>query len=391
MTLSLDGVTVVELSTSIAGPFAGQILGDLGADVIKVERPGSGDDTRTWGPPFWEGESAAFLAMNRNKRSVDLDLKDSRDLAAMKELLATADVFIQNMRPGSLEPLGLGYGELSARNPRLVVADMSGYGPGGPKGMEPAYDPLLQAWGGLMSLTGEIGGTPVRVPASILDQGTAMWTAIGVLDALIRREATGHGSHVETSLLATALQWLPGQFMGYFADGTVPKPAGSGNSVIAPYQAFAALDGHLIIAAGNNAIFERMCAALGLEELVADPRFADNPSRVTNRPELVGLITARTRTQTVAELCSLLAKHQVPATPIQTLDQVANDPHVQSIGVFIESPHPRIPGFRSIALPVKRDGSWPAVRLVPPLLGEHRHQLLDEVRESTEPNEVERP
>ena len=309
---SLEGIRVVDVTMSVAGPFATQILGDLGADVIKVERPEVGDDTRRWGPPFWEGESCTFSALNRNKRSVVLDLKDDRDRESFVDLVSGADVFVQNLRPGSLTKLGLGHEEMRARNPRLVYCDMTGYGLEGPRASAPAYDPLMQAFGGLMSLNGEEGRAPARIPASILDQGTGMWTAIAVLDALRTRERTGEGAHVHTSLLNTALMWLPSQIMGYFAAGVVPQRLGSGTVGIYPYAAFPTSDSWVIIAAGNENLWQRLCSVIGREELTRDERFLLNPDRVAHREELFEELATTLRTSDGA---TWVQSARLPASP----------------------------------------------------------------------------
>lgn len=376
---SLTGVRVVDLTGSVAGPFATQILGDLGADVIKIERLGSGDDTRSWGPPFWNGESATFLSLNRNKRSLSVDLKSEKGLALVRELLDTADVFIQNLRPGSTARLGLSHEELAATNPRIIVCDISGFGPRGAMKDDVAYDPLLQGFGGLMSLTGEQGGPPVRIPASILDQGTALWSVIGILAALRERERTGRGALVQTSLLGTALQWLPAQITGYLADGTVPVRLGSGTVGIAPYQAFRTADGHLVIAAGNDRLYARLCEVLGRPELIDDERFIDNPTRVQNRRELIEELEASTTTFTSADLAARLSEVSVPVGVIHTLDQVVAHEQVAALGLIRAHEHPRIADYRSIASAVEIDGELPAVRHLPPLLGEHTEQVLAEL------------
>lgn len=376
---SLAGIRVVDLTGSVAGPFATQILGDLGADVIKVERLGKGDDTRSWGPPFWNDESATFLALNRNKRSLCVDLKSDEGLGVVRELLDTADVFIQNLRPGAAAKLGLTRDELAKTNPRLVVCDLSGFGPRGAMKDNAAYDPLLQAFGGLMSLTGEQGGAPVRIPASILDQGTGLWSVIGILDALRTRDTTGVGSLVQTSLLGTALQWLPAQITGYLADGTVPQRLGSGTVGIAPYQAFPTSDGHLVIAAGNDGLFSRLCGVLDRPDLLADARFVDNPTRVRNRVELVEEITRTTTTFASEKLAAALTEVKVPVAVIHTLDQVVAHEQVAALGLIHEQEHPRIPDFRTVAMPIEFDGEFTPVHHVPPLLGEHTGEILSEL------------
>lgn len=379
---SLEGIRVVDVTTSVAGPFATQILGDLGADVIKVERPEVGDDTRRWGPPFWNGEGCTFTALNRNKRSLVLDLKDATDRQSFVDLMAKADVFVQNLRPGSLRKLGLGHEDMRAANPRLIYCDMSGYGMEGPEAQSPAYDPLMQAFAGLMSLNGEQGRAPARIPASILDQGTGMWTALAVMDALRTRDKTGQGAHVHTSLLNTALMWLPSQFMGYFAEQVVPQRLGSGTVGIYPYAAFPTAGSYIIIAAGNENLWKRLCAAIDREDLTLDPRFTLNPDRVAHREELFEELAATLRTRDSATWLAKLTEAGVPTTPIQTIDQVVEHEQVQAIGAFPRVPHPRIDDFRVVNLPIQIDGAYAAVRRVPPLLGEHSEEVLRSLRES---------
>ncbi|MBO0804614.1 MAG: CoA transferase [Nocardiopsaceae bacterium] len=379
MTASLSGIRVIDVTMSVAGPFATQILGDLGADVIKVERPGTGDDTRSWGPPFWGEEATTFLALNRNKRSLALDLKAPAGREAFRRLVARSDIVVQNLRPGSFEKLGFGYDALRELNPRLIFCDMSGYGPDGPMKDLPAYDPLMQAFSGLMSLTGEEGRPPVRIPASILDQGTAMWTVIAALDALRARDASGRGAHVQTSLLQTALMWLPFQLTGYLASGNVPRPLGSGTTGIVPYQAFPTSDGYLIVAAGNDNLWRRLCAAIGRDELTGDERFADNPSRVRNRDELAEQLSATLKAKPTGEWQEILGAAGVPNTPIQTLDQVVAHPQVQATGELARVDHPRIEDFTVVSTPVMRDGAYPRVRSVPPQVGEHTGEILGEL------------
>lgn len=379
MTGSLSGIRVVDVTSSVAGPFATQVLGDLGADVVKVERPLTGDDTRAWGPPFWEGEATTFLALNRNKRSLALDLKAPEGQEAFRRLIARSDVVVQNLRPGVFAKLGFSYDALRELNPGLIFCDMSGYGPVGPMKDLPAYDPLMQAFSGLMSLTGEEGRPPVRIPASLLDQGTAMWTVIAALDALRARDAAGHGAYIHTSLLQTALTWLPIQLTGYLASGSPPRPLGSGATGIVPYQAFPTSDGYLIVAAGNDNLWRRLCAAISRDELASDHRFTDNPSRVRHRDELAAELSGTFQTRPTGEWQKTLGAAGVPNTPIQTLDQVVAHPQVRATGELAEVDHPRIEDFTIINTPILQDGAYPTVRSVPPLLGEHTEEILGEL------------
>jgi crotonobetainyl-CoA:carnitine CoA-transferase CaiB-like acyl-CoA transferase len=376
---SLVGLRVVDLTMSVAGPFTTQILGDLGADVIKVERPPQGDDTRRWGPPFWGPDSAQFQGLNRNKRSLLLDLKTDDDRATFRDLLAGADVLVQNLRPGRLEELGFGYPAASELNPRLVYCEITGYGPAGPLAERPAYDPLMQAFSGLMSLTGEDGRAPARIPASLLDQGSAMWAVIGILDALRRRDQTGRGSLVQTSLLETALMWLPAQYMGYFAAGVVPFRLGSATIGLAPYQAFPTSDGWVIVAAGNDNLWRRLCEAIDRTDLLDDERFTTNPDRVTHREELAGELSSTLRSRPSDHWLDTLASAGVPVSPIQTIDQVADHEQVQAISAFQAVPHPEIDNLRLINTPIRVDGGHYPIRMPPPRLGEGGEAVLSEL------------
>lgn len=379
MAAPLDGILVADLSQNVAGPFCTQILGDLGADVIKIERPGQGDDARAWAPPFWGQESAIFMSMNRNKRSLALDLKSSEGLEVLRRLAARADVLIQSMRARAAERLGLGYAQLRAINPRLVYCSITAYGARGPLKDLPGYDPLMQAYGGLISVNGHPGQPPARVGTALVDMGTGMWAALGILGALRLRERTRQGSHVATALFDTALMWVSYHMMGYFASGEVPQPQGSGAAMLAPYEAFPTADGYLMIAAGSDALFARCCTALEIPEAAGDPRFADNPNRVRNRKALFDLIAAVTERETTEVLQGRLRAAGVPCAPILTIDQVAAEAQTEASGMLLSAAHPRIPDYRSVGLPITWDSERPGVRRVPPLLGEHTVELLQEL------------
>ncbi len=279
----LDGTRVIDVTTSIAGPYCAEILAALGADVVKVERPDTGDDGRAWGPPFWNGESAMFLTVNAGKRSLAVSLGDERGRDAVLRLADRADVFLQSLRPGLAEKLGLGAEALQVRNPSLVYCTIGAYGRVGPLKDEPGYDALMQAAGGLVSITGEPGRPGVRVGSSLIDMGTGMWAALGILAALLEREHTGDGTVVDTSLYETALGYVGYHLVGYLADGTVPQGQGTVFPMVAPYQVFPTRDGELMVAAGNDRLFALLCEVLGLPELVTDERFRANPDRVRNR------------------------------------------------------------------------------------------------------------
>ena len=281
--LPLDGRRVIDVTTSIAGPYCAEILAALGADVVKVERPETGDDARAWGPPFWNGESAMFLAVNAGKRSLAVSLSDERGRDIVLRLAESADVFLQSLRPGLAERLGLGADALAARNPRLVYCSIGAYGHVGPLADEPGYDALMQAAGGLISMTGEPGRPGVRVGSSLIDMGTGMWAALGIVSALLERERTGRGTVVDSSLYETALGYIGYHLVGYLADGTVPTGQGTMFPMVAPYQVFPTRDGELMIAGGNDRLFAGLCDVLELPELVSDERFRTNPDRVRNR------------------------------------------------------------------------------------------------------------
>jgi crotonobetainyl-CoA:carnitine CoA-transferase CaiB-like acyl-CoA transferase len=374
----LNGLTVLELCQSVAGPYIGMILGDLGCRVIKVERPGTGDDTRAWGPPFWNGESAMFLAMNRNKESVTLDLKTEAGQAALHRLLERADILVQNYRPGVLERMGFDYQSLAERYPSLIYCTVSAFGSSGPLRELPGYDPLIQAFSGMMSVTGEEGGPPVRSPVSLIDQGTGMWAAIGILSALYQRREGGRGGHVEVSLLETGMAWLSHHTVGYLATGKDPQPQGSGLVSLAPYQAFQTRDGSLMIAAGNDGLFQRLCAALGHPEWVEDRRFRTNGERVAHRNVLADLITAVLRTETTVFWENRIHGAGVPCTPIHRISDAVNHPQTEAVELIQPLPHPAIPQLRVVGHPVRWNGKRPEFRLAPPRLGAHTETVLRE-------------
>ena len=374
--LPLEGIVVVDLTQNVAGPFCAQILGDMGADVIKIERPGRGDDARAWAPPWWGDESSAFMAFNRNKRSVALDLKQEAGLTVLRRLIARADVFIHSLRAGVAPQLGLDFAGASAINSHIVYCAVTAYGTRGPLADRPGYDPLMQAFGGLMSINGHPGAEPARVGTSIVDMGTGMWGALGIVAALRQRDQTGRAVEVTTALFETALMWISYQAMGWFASGEAPEPQGSGVTMIAPYQAFRAADGYVMIAAGSDALFARLMQALGAPEMTSDPRFVDNPSRVAHRAALVDAITTLTAARKTGDLLDALRAAGVPSAPILRIDQVMEEAQTVASGMVLPAPHPHHPDYRSIGLPIQWDGTRPGVRRVPPRLGEHDADVL---------------
>jgi crotonobetainyl-CoA:carnitine CoA-transferase CaiB-like acyl-CoA transferase len=372
----LAGLSVLDLTQNVAGPFCTQILGDLGADVIKVERPGRGDETRAWAPPEWNGESATYLALNRNKRSLALDLRAPAARGVLERLAGRTDILVQSLRPGAADELGLGAATLRAANPRLVYCAVTAFGTRGPLKDRPGYDPMMQAYAGLMSLTGYPGQPPTRAGTSLVDMGTGMWAALAIVAALRERDRTGQGCEIATALFDTALAWIPYQLVGYLASGQVPGPQGSGTAIIAPYQAFPTADGYLMIAAPTDEFFRRLCHVLERPELAADPRFADNPRRVRHRQALIPALEASTRKWPTAALMDRLRAADVTCAPIQTLDAVAADEQTTASEMLARTPHPAIPELQTLALPFRWDGIRPQPRRAPPRLGEHTTEIL---------------
>jgi crotonobetainyl-CoA:carnitine CoA-transferase CaiB-like acyl-CoA transferase len=374
----LTGLGVVELGSSVAAPYAGEILGDLGADVIKVEKAG-GDDARAWGPPFWDGASATFQALNRGKRSVVCELRNPRHVATLRRLITErADVVLQNLRPGQVDGLGLGGAELVAAKPTLIYCNLGAFGRIGPYADRPGYDPLMQAFGGVMSVTGEAGGAPVRVGPSIIDMGTGMWGVIGILAALHRRRETGRGGIVDVSLFETATALMSLHAAQYMASGELPRKLGSGTVGIVPYRAYRTSDGDLVIAAGNDALFRKLCAVVGHAEWACDPRFATNPERVRNQAALYALIEPLVAERCTAEWVARLDEAGVPCAPVQTVRQMLEHPQTRALGLV----QPVARGdMRLVGLPISFDGVRPEPRLPPPALGEHTTAILGGVEE----------
>ena len=373
---TLSGLRVVEVGTSIAAPYATQILGDLGAEVIKVERLGTGDDTRAWAPPSWNDESIAFLSFNRNKRSVALDYKTEEGREVLRRLLASADVLVQNLRPGALAKAGFDAETLEELNPRLIVCELSGFGHAGPRAQQPAYDPLLQAYSGIVSVTGEDGRDPVRVPVSLLDMGTGMWTVIAVYEALRRREATGKGGLVQLSLLQTALTWMTSPLIGAAAGNPAPRRLGSGFRGAVPYGAFPTADGHVFVSCGNDRLFRMFLAAIDAEDLAERPGFATNPERLLHRDEVNAALAERTSAYGLDELVKRLEQAGVPHSPVQTVDRVVQDEQVQAMGMLAPLPHPRVEDLQVLNLPMTFDGDYPTLRTTPPDLGQDTAAVL---------------
>jgi crotonobetainyl-CoA:carnitine CoA-transferase CaiB-like acyl-CoA transferase len=373
--LPLSGVTVVEFCHSVAGPYAASILADLGADVIKVENPEKGDYGRDWGPPFAHGTSTLFHVLNHNKRGLALDLRDRVTCARLKAfILAHADVVIQNMRPGAIEKLGLGAQDLRAEKPELIYCDLGAYGRSGPLRHHPGYDPLMQAYGGIMSVTGVEGGEPVRVGTSIADMGSGMWAAMGILAALNRRHVTGEGCHVTTSLFETAIGWMCAHIGGYLSSGDLRRRMGSGVAEIVPHQAFETADGHVMVAAGNDNLFRTLAGVLQRPELATDARFATNSKRVENRRTLIPLLQEIFHAKPTAEWLTRLDVAGVPAAPIQSVDQVVAAEQTKALDILQKAPDLDL---TLVGLPLEFDGVRPPYRFSAPKLGEHNDLLAD--------------
>ncbi|MBL6459506.1 CoA transferase [Belnapia sp. T6] len=375
--MPLHGMFVVEIGHSLAGPFCGMILADLGATVLKVESTGKGDHARDWGPPFHGEAAVLFHAVNRGKRSATLDLRDPAQAAALRALiLERADVVLQNLKVGTLDAVGLGAAELTAAKPSLVFCNLGAFGRSGPRREAPGYDPLIQAFSGFMAMLGNPGDAPSRVPVAINDIGTGIWGALGVLAALVRRKDTGRGGVVDVSLFETALAWMTIPASDYMASGELPQRLGSGVGNIVPYQAWDLADGRLLIAAGNDLLFGKLCRVLHLDALAADPRFATNGGRVANRWELIALLADVIRTRQVAELTTALQQAGVPCGPVNTVDVALADPQTEALGIVQTLPD----GPRTIALPLSLDGQRPPVSGPAPRLGEHQDMLKDFAR-----------
>lgn len=381
---SLNGLRVVEIGTSVAAPFGTQILGDMGAEVIKVERIGRGDDTRSWNPPSWNGQSIAFMSFNRNKKSMALDYKTDAGREVLTKLLESADVVVQNLRPGALAKAGFSAEEMRALNPRLIIADLSGYGHTGPRAQQPAYDPLLQAYSGIVSITGEDDGDPVRVPVSLLDMGTGMWMVISVYEALRRRDQSGQGSHVQLSLLQTALTWMTSPMIGQAAGNPAPARLGSGFRGVVPYGAFPTDDGHVFISAGNDTLWQKLLRAIGAEDLDEREGFATNQGRNERRAEVIGALSERTSRFALDDIVTLLAEAGVPHSPVNTVDRVFRDPQVQAVGMLQPLPHPEVEDLQVMNLPMTFDGAYPELRTAPPVLGEGAVEVLESLGYDTE-------
>jgi crotonobetainyl-CoA:carnitine CoA-transferase CaiB-like acyl-CoA transferase len=385
---SLAGIRVLDLSRVLAGPSCTQLLGDLGAEVVKVERPGIGDETRTWGPPYVKDgdgqdttESGYYLCCNRNKRSIAVDFSKPEGVATVKQLAQHCDVLVENFKLGGLQKLGLGYDQLRQEQPRLIYCSITGYGQTGPYAARPGYDMVAQGIGGLISMTGEPDRPPVKVPIAVNDVMTGLYAAVGILSALRHRDATGVGQHIDLGLLDVQVGWLYNQGLNYLTGGGVPQRLGTAHPNTVPYQVFETKDGWAIVAANNDGQFKRLCEAAGRPELSSDPRFATNSDRVRNRDELVKLVTEFLQTNTTAHWMVALEQANVPCSPVNNVAEVFADPQVLARGMKISMPH-SLSGSGAVDLigcPLKLSETPVQYRRAPPTLGEHTEDVLREV------------
>ncbi|MGL5736527.1 MAG: CaiB/BaiF CoA transferase family protein [Beijerinckiaceae bacterium] len=383
----LAGLRVLELARVLAGPWSGQLLADLGADVVKVERDGAGDDTRAWGPPFIEDKdggyhgSAYYHSTNRGKRSVTCDFNKAEDIALIRRLAAHADVVIENFKVGGLKKYGLDYEAVRALNPRAVYCSITGFGQTGPYAPRPGYDFIIQGMGGIMSLTGEPDGEPQKTGVAFADIFTGMYATVGILAALRQRDVTGNGSHVDMALLDSQIAVLQVHAMNYLVAGLKPKRMGNAHASLAPYQVLPVSDGHFILATGNDAQYARTCVVLGIPELATDPRFINNEARLKNREAMMSAIIARTKTFTKNDLLAKLEAAGVPVGPINTVPEVFDDPHVIARGMRIDLPAPQAKGgmLPNVRQPIVIDGQPLYGAHAAPALGEHSEDVRSDL------------
>lgn len=371
--LPLAGVKVIELAQNLAGPFTGDILGQLGADVIKIERPDGGDDARGWGPPVHGDTATTFMSVNKGKRSITLDLKDPDAVAWLKDYVRDVDVVIQNLRPGAVEELGLAAKDLCALNPRLVYCSLSAFGNKGPKAMDPGYEPILQGFSGMMMMNGEDGGPPTRVGMQVLDLGTGLWAALGVVAAINRRHTTGKGGTVDASLLETALGWMSAHFAGYSVTGKPPRRHLSGNPNTIVFQAFDTATKPIMIAAANDRLFVRFCEVLGRADIGADPRYKTNRLRVENKAALLPVLEAILKTNACETWIEKLEAAKVPCGPINDMASMDREPQVAALGIIQELPDRPV---RTVHLPLSIDGERLRPARSVPAAGEHTDAIV---------------
>ena len=374
----LENIKVVDLTRTLAGPFCTQNLADMGADVVKIEEPNDGDETRKW-PPIWNGESTQFLSFNRNKRSLSVNLKSDEGLAIVKKLAAGADIMIESFRAGTLARFGLGYDDIKAVNPDIIYCTISGYGRTGPMASKPGYDLIIQAYSGLMHLTGEPDGAPQRVGFSLVDLFTGMLAFGSIVTALYHRDQTGEGQLIDAALLDGQVAAMSYHATGYIGTGVEPHRLGSGHPSLVPYQSFPASDGYFILGVANPNLWERFCHAIGHPELKDDPKFATNPDRVAHRAEMIDLLNGIFATNTVAHWVKVIDDAGVPVGPINKTSDVVADAQVKARDMFLPIDHPNVPDLRVPNSPIKLQGTPARLRRPPPLLGQHNDEVLAEL------------
>ncbi len=379
---ALEGVKVLDLTQIMAGPYCTMMLADMGADVVKIEKPNGGDDTRRMGPPFIEGESAAFLGINRNKRSVVVDLRSDRGREIVHDMARASDILVQNFRPGSLERMGLGYEQVRELNPAIVYCTISGFGTTGPYARRGGFDLVTQGMSGLMSVTGHPESPPTKIGVPICDLNAGMFAALGILTAYINRLKTGQGQHVDTSLLESGIAYTFWESAMYFATGETPGPKGSAHRLTAPYQAFETSDGYLNVGAANQANWERLCDAIERDELVSDPRFVQPKDRMKNLEDLTATLEQTFSRQTTAHWLEALEAAGVPAGPIYNIEQVYRDPQVRAREMIVETDHPVAGRVANIGIPIKLSETPGRFRKPAPTLGQHTDEALRQLGRS---------
>ncbi|MBU2602330.1 MAG: CoA transferase [Actinobacteria bacterium] len=376
---ALEGIRVLDLSRVLAGPLCAMMLADLGADVIKVERPGGGDETREWGPPWAGTESAYYLCVNRNKRSVTVDMKSDEGRALVRRLAADADILVENFKTGTLDRMGLGYEALKAENPGLIYCSITGFGQTGPDADQPGYDFAIQGRGGVMSITGEIDGPPMKVGLAIVDVTAAMNAAIAILAALESRHRTGVGQSIDISLLDSQVAWLINRASNYLVGGATPKRYGNAHPNIVPYETFRGSDKWFNVAVGNDSQFRRFTQLIDAPELASEPRFATNPMRVENRGELIATLAGYLERRPADEWLALFHREKIPAGPINSIPEVFEDPQVIAREMMVEMQHPTAGTIKLVGSPLKMSETPAAYYRHPPLLGEHTDEVLAEL------------
>jgi formyl-CoA transferase/CoA:oxalate CoA-transferase len=379
MTRPLEGIRILDLSRALAGPYCSMMLADMGAEVIKVEIPERGDDSRAWGPPFLKGESAYFMSVNRNKKSITLNLKKEKAIEIIHKLIKQSDILLENFRPGTMEKLNLSYNEVKEINPTIIYCSISGFGQDGPYRLFPGMDQVLQGMGGLMSITGEPNGPPIKVGVAVADIAGGMFAAFGIMIALFNRQKTGKGQKIDNSLLDNQIAWLTYRAGSFFMSGEIPKPLGSGHPVIVPYQAFKAKDSYFNLAVGNDQLWEKFCKAVGLERIVNDPKYATNSMRVENREDLVKIIEDLIFTKEAEEWLQILTDAGIPCGPIYAMDKLFNDPQVSHRKMVQQLEHPKAGRIKVTGVPIKLSESPGEILTPPPVLGQHTNDILHDL------------